>query len=262
MVWNNTKIQNNARITADNYELELISRVKVGSNVFSDTEKIIYLTRDYGVTSFSWDSRDELIVKKPCTRLEPISCVEQNGVDLDFKFNKENLDDIMQLMIRQHQHYYGNIARDGSPNPSIGVNKTSEEIVEKGTLNSDLSNSTNFNGNGNQYIVPTYDLRVKIKHYIYSRNRSESILFRNVTLYKPYQRTSENSAFIEEGFKGFASTIDIENLVDEANNYYDLVTNNVDYYSTSKTGKHVRRLILNTSDTRTKRIEEGKKTLN
>lgn len=258
MVWNNTSIQNKARITADNYELELISRVKVGSNSYADEEKIFYLTRDYGVTSFGWDSRDELIVKKPVTRLEPISCVEQNGFDLDFKFNKENLDDLMQLMLRQHQHYYGTLNTDGTPNPYIGVNRTSSEVLEKGTINSDLSNTSNFVGNGNQFIVPTYDLRVKIKHYIFSNNRTESILFQNVTLYKPYQKVSENSSFIEEGFKAFASTVDIEKAVAENNNFFDNVIKNVDYYSSSPTGKHIRRLVLN-ADNQIQNIQEAKK---
>ncbi len=200
--------KNKGRLTSDNYQIIL--------HIFiNDKRESVDLTEKFGITSFDWESRDEIKVWKPITRIEPISEIIQNGFDLSFGSKKENMDDFMDLLLAQHSMYYGNFFKQDfryeeagfSEQAPIGINLRTDinkpqEVKDGSTIFDKFNMST--------YVAPIYSLEVRIKHFNLNKdgeNIHEAILFKDVRFYKPFQKVSENSASIEEGFKGFASTV-------------------------------------------------------
>lgn len=190
--------KNRSRITSDSYDITLIFK--------NHNNLTLNLTDHFGITNFEWESRDEIIVKKPITRLEPIAIVSQNGIDITFESKKENLGDLLDLLISQQNLYYGSGTDGRKIVASLGANKrtdtSNQSLIKEGT--------SIFSGQGRYYATPKYDLLVKIRHHsLDSSNTSvfEQMIFKDVTFYKPYQKVSENSPSIIEGFKAFASRL-------------------------------------------------------
>lgn len=240
MLQYNNSIKNNARLTSDNVEVILISRTS------ESTQSEFNLTTQYGMTAFSWNSKDEIKILKPVTRLEPIACVQQNGFDLEFSFAKENYDDLMQLLLFQHQAYYnGDLFEEGLGKAKlIGINRETT-IQEKPDFNNTQDSSGEYSTN--TYNTPIYDIVVNIKHFSLVSDilRAESFKFKNVTLYQPSQRIDENSGFIMESFKGFASYVDEINSPMQGNNFDIQVESNIENYTKiNPNGEYVRRTVI------------------
>lgn len=184
-----------ARILSDNYEVFL---------EYNDVNgKLVSINlNDNALKSFSWKSRDEIKIWKPCTKLEEIVHVKMLGFDIDLSFAK-NSTEIATLYFDQHMKYY---------NQALSIDSGSNTTRNLGKFNRTYENEykSNFQGlgNGSAYNVPTYDLRVKIQHYL-SQDATqvmyEEIVFKTVKFYGMEESTSENSSEIEQKIKAFSS---------------------------------------------------------
>lgn len=206
-----------ARVLSDNYNAYIIQ-------IKDNKENIVLNLGDYGLKEVKWEARDELIVKKPCTRREEIAHVHIKGFDLDFHFAK-NSSDIMKMLLDQHIAYYGgmNLNRSALEDTKNRVNKL---MIQERTAQKELgditlskvgadkkitsSPATSFSIAENDlsptYVVPYFDVRINIQHHSKS---VESYQFKQVSFYKPSQSTSENGSEIIESIRAFAVTVEL-----------------------------------------------------
>lgn len=208
---NSLKVER-TRLLSDNYNAHLISG-------YGTKNEISFNLSDYGLKSIKWDARDEVVYKKPCTRLEEIAMVYLKGFDFDLTFGK-NSSDLMKIFLDQHIAYMGGMNIKQNDLSIDTKNSSSKLNIQKRTETKKLGNvesktsilsnvSTNFETTSNytsaDYLTPRFDLKINVQHY---NTKVESLLFRNCVFFKPSQSTSENSAEIDESIKMFASSVE------------------------------------------------------
>lgn len=247
--------KNKGRISSDNYDIMLV--------LTSHPDKpIIYLSKDYGITGFKWELREEVIVTYPVTRLDAEVTVIPKGVDIEFATKKENLDDLMMLFLTQHALSLGRYATNENfglklmGNTMLGANLRTnpsnnkpEDQVKEGKRDNHVANGVSiFNNNSSvHYVTPTFDLIVRIKHFVVDTytstdvytNLEEGFIFKNVKLFSPAQAVSENSSNIEESFKAFAGWVQILNTSKKENRWTQYLTEMVSYQFTEKTPEKI-----------------------
>lgn len=197
------------RILSDNYIVEIVYYLNNQPNYLDLSQ--------YGLKSFKWEARDETKIFKPCTRKEEIALVRLLGYDLEFTFDK-NSADIMVLLMQQNAIYYGAniIKRNQNNNYEYKPTNILLEKRAKADTRTNPAKKTNvlstaesnfYSKETPNYITPKFDLRITVQHQSTSKPTfdKEILTFKDVKLFKPYQKTDEGSSTIEEGFKGFAS---------------------------------------------------------
>ena len=229
------KFKNSGRLSSDNYSIVLVFKRL--------DNKMLDLTEHFGITNFEWESRDEITIRNPITRIDPIAILTQNGVDFSLESKKENLDDLMDLLLSQQNLYYGAGADGKKPTISLGANKRSNSSAIKNGVSifNDVSSKNT--------VAPIYDLIIKISHYDIdgdSENKTELLTFKDVIFYKPFQRVSENSSSISEGFKGFASRIITGGGTKDISTFNDIVEKTfLEEFNTEKDAEDFPRRVIN-----------------
>jgi hypothetical protein len=204
------------RILSDNYNAYIVSYQGA-------KEHISFNLSDNGLKEISWDSRDEIEVFKPCTRLEEIAIVHLKGFDIDLRWAK-NSSDLMKIFLDQHVAYYGgmNLKKSALSDTKNRLNKLFIQhrtpIEERGDItkqNKIVAGSHSYfskHGSDNKnympsdYLTPKFDLIINVQHH---NGRVETIKFKSVSFYKLSQKTSENGAEIEESIKAFSPSCEL-----------------------------------------------------
>ena len=194
-----------SRVLSDNYKAYII---------YGKEYKKIDLS-DYGLKSISWDSRDELIVRRSCVQREELAVVRRLGFDFDLRFAK-NAPDLMLFFLDQTKAYLNGITITPIPyideriTDYVGINKNLRtELKYRSKVANSGINSVFQKTEGKidtTYLSATFDLKIEILHY--DGGSKETYLFKNGVFYKPSQSTSENSSFIDEGVKAFFPTVE------------------------------------------------------
>lgn len=223
----NIQEKNKFRLTSDKYEVYLVTTLNGISTYHS-------LTELYGLESFSWEARDEIKIKKPCTRIEPMAIYENEGFDLDFTFYKENFDNLLTLITDSYMQFYGqNIGVDSERNEYNIFGKPFYTYIDSKESSANEGISM-FNSNVKMGVQPLFKIEVYTKSYDIKTELNEDGLlsfgefkekkdrkgfrFYNVVLYKPYEKVKSNE-FIEYGFKGYSSFMN--KIRHEESNYED-----------------------------------------
>ncbi len=258
--FHNIRDKNRYRITSDNYSVILY---------FEQNNKLvpsegIDLTELYGLSEFSWESNDEIEIRKPVTRVESISFIKTAGFNLDFTFIRENdvpkdtYGDIMNLIIANYRMYLNTYSKLGIPETQqnlvsnniykrFGQNFYTDKLAKASPLFGTkvdvrleaLSNNnvfvandkvSRFNEPARHVYIPAncvIEVRIKNTNKVFDSESYDSYRFGGVTLYKPSQSVSENSSFIMNKFKGFASYLENEFVGGQKDAYANLVDNNI-----------------------------------
>lgn len=213
---NHTSSIEKTRILSDNYNAYIVSYK-------GDKEYISFNMSDNGLKEISWDSRDEIEVFKPCTRLEEIAIVHLKGFDIDLRWAK-NSSDLMKIFLDQHVAFYGgmNLKADAvsdtknRPNKLFIQHRTPEvergDITVQNKIRAGYHGFFSKHGNDNEhfmhsdYLTPKFDLIINVQHH---NGRVETIKFKSVSFYKLTQKTSENGAEIEESIKAFSPSCEL-----------------------------------------------------
>lgn len=204
------------RILSDNYNAYIVSYK-------GDKEHISFNLSDNGLKEISWDSRDEIEVFKPCTRLEEVAIVHLKGFDIDLRWAK-NSSDLMKIFLDQHTAFYGgmNLRKDALSDSKNRLNKLfiqhrtpsnkRGDITVKNKIISDAYGYFTKHGKDTKnympsdYLTPKFDLIINVQHH---NGRVETIKFKSVSFYKLSQKTSENGAEVEEGIKAFSPSCEL-----------------------------------------------------
>lgn len=204
------------RILSDNYNAYIVSYK-------GDKEYISFNLSDNGLKEISWDSRDEIEVFKPCTRLEEVAIVHLKGFDIDLRWAK-NSSDLMKIFLDQHVAFYGgmNLRKNALADTTDRLNKLfiqyrtpsdkRGDITVKNKITSGAYGYFTKHGSDNKhympsdYLTPKFDLIVNVQHH---NGRVETIKFKSVSFYKLSQKTSENGAEIEESIKAFSPSCEL-----------------------------------------------------
>lgn len=243
--------KNKGRISSDNYTIKLVCQSHKDRPVFN-------LTELFGLTSFKWELVEEEITFTPITRLDPETIIIPKGVKMEFATKKENLDDIMTLLITQNSLALGNNATKKNfglkttKRTPLGINlrtdpknnqfgeKDSQKLLRHVARGVSIFN----NSNSVHYVYPTYDLVCTIKHLTVMdlsdydlQLLEEEIIFKNVKLFAPTQSVTENSSDIEETFKGVAGWVELKESDNKQskkeNRFTQIVTEMVDFQFTN-----------------------------
>jgi len=204
------------RILSDNYNAYIVS-------FKGAKEYISFNLSDNGLKEISWESRDEIEVFKPCTRLEEVAIVHLKGFDIDLKWAK-NSSDLMKIFLDQHTAFYGgmNLKKDALSDSQNRANKLfiqhrtpSDERGDITVKNKIVAGSHSYFSKHDKdtehfmhsdYLTPKFDLIINVQHH---NSRVETIKFKSVSFYNLSQRTSENGSEIEEGIKAFSPSCEL-----------------------------------------------------
>jgi hypothetical protein len=210
--YNKLANKNRGRITSDNYNVILY--------FINDTTPFpaggIDLGELYGLTEFGWEASDELIVRKPCTRVEPMGMLKMNGFNLDFSFIREEIPDndtkghITNLLLAQYQMYLNSYSStDRTVNAATVAQGTYKYLGENFYTEDGKEANDTVSRFGEPlrhlYVPLRVDIEVQIKDFSLNKVDSyDSLRFSNVLLYGPTEKVEQNSSFISNSFKGFA----------------------------------------------------------
>lgn len=205
------------RLLSDNYNAHIVS-------YNGAVEYISFNLSDYGLKEISWDSRDEIEVFKPCTRMEEIAIVHLKGFDIDLKWSK-NSSDLMKIFLDQHRAYFGgmNISKKETV-LTDAKNRISKlhiqhrtpekkrgDITQKNKIIADYyGHFADYNSQtyiSPDYLTPKFDLKINVQHH---NGKVETILFKSVSFYKLSQRTSENGSEIDESIKAYSPSCELK----------------------------------------------------
>jgi hypothetical protein len=201
--------KNRARILSDNYIVKLY--FKVGEKYLPETG--LNLTELYGLTEFSYEVDDEIVIKKPVTRLEPIVTLKQKGANLDFTFIREEIPEndgfgsIINLLLSQYSILFNGMGTIDKPEKTSNLGTGNYKVLGQ-HFYTDLKNPSDRISRFSEPlkyagIQAECKIEVRLKNYSTSAN-FEGVDFYAVTLYHLSEKVSENSSFVINSFKGYA----------------------------------------------------------